>query len=213
MKKFVVCLLLFVPFFSDILAQPEAGQHEISVSYGLVSGREITDGLAANGRGEGGIKDTSISGNYFISYRYFITDRIALGGTLGMQRLAGYTKNDYDEVTSRYIMHNTTIAAELTGILHYSKSVQTYVLVGVGPSFPNANVYWGSGGFYNVSNNTRFNFQCSGGIRFGRRLSGFVEAGLGYKGLINFGLSFGLKKSDNTNVDKPGVYRMDAIQR
>jgi hypothetical protein len=199
----IIALLLSLPFHSK--AQTTKGEHDISISYGLVSGRQIADGLT-QGEDGGGNYESSHSGNVFINYRYFFTNRFALGVTGGFQNISGNMEPEQSigGIVNAYSLTNLTFAAELTTVFLNSPYLQLYVLFGLGGSdaylnnstYPLNTVY--QTGYSEPATGPRFNFQLDPiALRVGGKLSFFMELGIGYKGIVNTGLTFAMGRPIN----------------
>ncbi len=176
------------------LSDPLRGTHEIAAGAGAESAWQLLDKNVV-----------SATPNYFGSYRYFITNGVAIGFSAGTQTTSGTDTCNclvpgtqpgkgplYDFKTT-----TVTVAAELTWVLFSKNSFQAYEGVAAGVSYYNERDSYADK-TTSLLSGYKFNGQLTlAGIRFGRALGGFVELGFGYKGLINGGISYqaGYKKA------------------
>ncbi len=170
-------------------------QFEITASYGLIRGSQFTDNLSSSGT-SGGKTITSASGNAFLSGRYFLFNRLALGFSGGTATEKGhYTdRTDPSIISSTYSTTYTTVAMELYYIYYFRKYLEVYTLAGFGPTFTSVNTITDHTPNPSTTVTTRQDKVTAqytpAGIRIGGRLAGFIELGIGYKGLINGGISY-----------------------
>ena len=184
----IACYILTVGilFFNALSAQTIEGQHELSVSAGYLSGRTVNDKLT----GEKAGKETMATPSYFASYRYYVRDKVSIGGTFGTQTIQGKSGSQYIYNPYTYTFVNTTAAAEITYAYKDMRHYQLYTLFGTGISHFTERDFFSAPGSVAFSGNA-FNFQYTPvAIRFGGKVAGFVELGVGYKGVINGGLSY-----------------------
>ena len=176
------------------------GQLEVAVSQGFITSDQISDQVAANenaSSGSGGKTQTYNSGATFVTIRYFLYNRIALGFTGGITNERGQYTDKYTPsmITSTYTQSITTIAPELYYIYFFRKYFEVYSLLGIGPAFTSITTT------VNPTPYTARSVTTSGsdviklqytpiGIHIGGRIGGFAELGIGYKGTINVGASF-----------------------
>ena len=111
--------VLFISFLllssQYIQAQSEQGSHEITISCGLESGRDLLDHFSILG----GVHsspisvDNSSTTNYFMSYRYFVNDLNAIGISVGMQTISGDVEDNNNASNyGWYQLSHSTIAIE-----------------------------------------------------------------------------------------------------
>ncbi|WP_159468689.1 hypothetical protein [Dyadobacter sp. 3J3] len=125
----------------------------------------------------------------FGSYKYFVSEKIAVGGTIGYNSSA--KPFNYETWNRRYDgIKVLTVAGE--GSFYYLKrrDISLYALSGMGyfivPS-DNDNTN------YPNYNNFGITMQLTPiGVRFGKKFGGFAEIGYGYKGLVNMGINLKL---------------------
>jgi len=175
------------------------GKSELSVSYGRFSGTQLV--MAGPGPVNDdvpGAVQTANSGNFFATYRYYFTNRLALGLTVGGQKLeydwfgTGYPQLGYE---CHEKMNIIAAAIEMKNVLAYSPGFQFYDVVGVGASQRTGSFgdfLPGGYSYYRTpQSSTKFNLQISPVcLRFGRNIGGYIELGMGYKGLVNGGLFY-----------------------
>lgn len=191
MKKLVLLLLLAI-FILPVNAQFE--KHEISASYGLVTTDQIVDliedviiSIFTLGNFEK--DDYSYSGALFLTYKYGITYRLEIGGTLGMDRVQGNLLWN-DELQGNFRESHTTLALELTYRWVKQDFINLYSGFGSGYTFTNnyAELLTGETETINTGHPAiQMNLL---GLRLGKKIAVFTELGFGYKGIINFGASF-----------------------
>lgn len=199
MKAALWCFLLLLSATnSTTYAQcpSNMSQLEIAASYGLVTGDRFAAGFNNNEKSEGKTV-TSTSGNMFLSVRYFLFNRLALGLCGGRSTENGqYTDRANPAFISRtYSSSTTTVALELYYIYSFRKYLEIYTIAGVGPSSVSSDettyAAVGAPGITKTFRDNNLKIQYTPvGVRFGGRLGGFVELGVGYKGLINGGISY-----------------------
>ncbi len=181
-------------------AQTYTGDYEVALSYGMYSGTEVFSmkyayGLYDNGGYRfGQYTQTGHTGCVFGSLKYYISNRTAVGLTLGIQQMSYSYINDgpifyYHDFTTKATI--TTLAIEIKRI--YSavnhKRYQLYGLGCLGARYMYENQTPGQE--YNMLPRFFINSQLSPlCVRFGGNLGGFVELGFGCKGIINGGLSY-----------------------
>ena len=172
-------------------------QLEITGSFGLVSGSQVSSGLHESEK-----TITYNSGASFVTARYFLYNRLALGVSGGMAGEHGqYADPRHPTVISRtYTMSITTVAVEVYYIYLFKKYFEAYTLFGAGPGFTttttitNPNLITAASTTTQSTSGMRAQYTPIG-IRVGGRVGAFAELGLGYKGIFNGGLSFKLGPS------------------
>lgn len=198
--------IAFILFVNNTIGQTCTGQQEFSISYGLLSGRQIADALTED-EDNGGIFETSNSGNIFLTYRYFLKNKLALGFTVGNQNIQGYMNSSGGSnpgtFVSNYSMRNTTVACEFVFEYINRRLFRFYMLAGIGASFYNYSGYSNPYDLYvsgmNSVSGVRLNCQYDPlGFQIGGRFSYFMELGLGYKGLFNNGFTYRIGKQTNS---------------
>lgn len=196
MKPFLLLLLLLLHCTGD--AQTRQGDHDLSVGYGVLSGRQIGDYLTHGDNG-GGMYDNSNTGNIFLTYRYFALNWLSIGITAGNQTLWGsfYQNTSSSEPVYNYKYSNTTIAAELMLLYSNNDGIQFYTVMGAGTSVYHETDHPVTPQWYIPGQLTgiKFNWQyIPVGVRFGGKFGGFMELGVGYKGIFNGGLYYTIHK-------------------
>ena len=167
-------------------------QLEVTASYGIISGSQLTNGLSENHQ-----TLTYNSGAAFITARYFLYNRLAVGMAGGEAAENGQFSNPYNPstITSTYKQTVTTIAAELYYVYLFRKYLELYTFFGIGPGFASTTTITNptsvNAGNTTVQAHDALRAQYTPiGIRAGGRLGLFGELGLGYKGVLNAGISF-----------------------
>lgn len=122
----------------------------------------------------------------FGSYKYFVSEKIAVGGTIGYNSRA--KPFNYENWDRRYYgIKLMTLAGE--GSFYYLKNrnFDLYALGGMGCFIVTSGNY---NNRYSNYDNFGLTVQLTPiGVRFGRKFGGFAELGYGYKGLVNMGVS------------------------
>jgi len=201
--KFNSFFILFLCYTAMSSAQAQKGDIEISGSVGTLSAiymiSSINDGIA----GDPPIQPNGPKPDFFISGRYYMGKRIALGLTAGMETISGGT-TQYGLIQGNapytYQVHYYTVAAEFTFIYKKTKYFQIYTTCGLGGSLYRASGSYPQGASFPASDNnnptsgTFMNAYLSPfGFRAGKDIAVFMECGIGYKGLINGGISVRFK--------------------
>jgi hypothetical protein len=182
LPEFILMLILALPS----LAQ-DKGTSQIMAGYAMMPSENPLSTLWF-GVAQLGWDDTRFNarrGAVFGSYKYFVSNRIALGGT------TGFNPNVLRSIfwlqsLDRFDAKILTTAGEVTCSIFSRPGIQFYAMAGLG--------------FY-VMQSTVDNFSTSTqtygptvqitpvGIRFGKKVGVFGELGYGYKGIVNTGLS------------------------
>jgi len=124
----------------------------------------------------------------FLTYKYFVAERFAVGGTMG------YNK---DALRGRYLLWTTpeyesktlTMAGEVDFYYLKRRNLSLYALCGAGFFFTKSN-YYGNSSVIVTGKSLDRTIQISPiGIRFGKSFGGFAEVGYGYKGILNMGVN------------------------
>lgn len=167
----------------------DEGKSEIGISAGILPTEDIinetlvrfVDLFFPNHR-HVSVDNVSVFG----SYKYFVSEKIAVGATVGYNSRAkpfNYEnwnrRNDGIEVL--------TIAGE--GSFYYLKrrNFGLYALGGMGCFIVTSGNYNTN---YSAYNDFGLTLQLTPlGVRFGRKVGGFAEIGYGYKGLVNMGVN------------------------
>jgi len=169
-------------------------QFELAGSYGFKSSTELfsSDPYRAQ---------TASSGNMFVTARYFLFNRLALGLSGGMLTAKGSFSGKYDPVArGTYEEQINTVAMEFYYIYFFRRYMEVYTIVGFGPGFYTtttntfASASQPASSATETHNAVRLQYTPIG-VRVGGRVGAFAELGVGYKGLVNAGISFKLGPS------------------
>jgi len=208
------CLLLSLPLLST--AQYAAGDQEASFSYGRQSGTDIIRGFEFN-RTPPSLDHatynsaTAKSGDFFLSYSYCLSRRLAIGLTAGTEfvsfgHYANYDPPGAGELMGSFKASVTTAAFELKPIYYNGRLMQLYGFFGLGARYYAEKLVSGENNtpgktddFPSLFINTQWT---PIGFHIGKTLSGFLEFGIGYKGLINAGISYKLARKAKPVVAK-----------
>lgn len=117
---------------------------------------------------------------FFVTYKYHISERFALGGTTGYNRDSKSWDhyNDWQQRTVTSAMEATKYWTKLPGFDFYSTA-------GAG-LFVRERTYYQSQKKTDIGTSIYF---APVGMRFGKDFGCFLEMGYGYKGILNGGLS------------------------
>ncbi len=179
-----------------LMAQQRAGDQDISLSYGIVSGTDIVRGISGKGRPDLDHTEydvqTSNTGNIFATYRYSLMSRLSLGVTAGIESFTYDAYHNELMVTSYEASHKATVATlafEAKPVYFNGNLIQLYGLAGVGGRYYHET---SSNGTNTYPPPTIFvNTQWTPiGVSVGHALSGYMELGVGYKGLISGGICY-----------------------
>lgn len=172
-KIYIFCLALTMVSLLPRTTFAQRGKSEVSVAYGLYSIYSLVNQRPY---------DVS-SGVGMINYKYYLTNRVTIGGVIGYENLSNW---------GSYF----TVAPEATYSYYDNKDarirVKMYGTASVGLSvFDDFYVYNDIYSHHRDESGAKLTGHVSPfGIRIGRKLGGFLELGLGYKGLFNFGMSY-----------------------
>ena len=120
----------------------------------------------------------------FCTYKYFVAEKIAIGGTVGYNgRAKPFNYINWDR--RYYGIKVVTLAGESAFYFLKKRNTAIYALAGMGCFFA------GADGNNNADyNNFGLTLQVTPiGVRFGKKIGGFAELGYGYKGLVNVGIN------------------------
>jgi hypothetical protein len=199
--KFSPFFILFLCYTIASAAQTHEGDIEISGSAGLPSAVYFISNFD-EGFGSG-LQLDGPKPAYFISARYYLGKRIAVGLTIGTETITGGTT--YDQLYSSGVSYTFnvryhTVAAEFLFIYKKMKYFQIYTTCGLGSTFYQASGSYPDGVSFPAENNNNptngafWNGYISPfGFRAGRDFAIFMECGIGYKGLVNGGISYRFK--------------------
>jgi hypothetical protein len=200
-------------------AQANIQKDNFSISYGIFSGMQISDALSGGFSGSvtSYTVETGQTGSVFLTYRYFLSIRNAIGLTIGTQTISGTFYRGISgnpEEVDMFTLRNNTIAAEYEWVYYNGNGIRWYTLIGAGTSIYNRKDNFVNNiprGYYQVgpANGVKFNFQYTPtAITFGPKLSifaFFIELGLGYKGIFNFGLNYKFGQTKRTKEITPKI--------
>ncbi len=204
--NFLSCFLFLSA--TNLSAQSLKGDKEIVVSYGFLSGTEYI--LPVTGHGvynDGAYTQTAHSGNYFATYRWYVSDNLSLGITGGYQTMAyNYTNTgtqfNFPSYTTKASVITTAFEIKKQ-YFHQSddqsenesgKYFQFYGFGGLGLRYFNEvqTPKTSSNSTEPIFMNAQFSPLC---FRVGNGFGVFAEFGFGYKGLANFGCSYKIRPS------------------
>ncbi|MEO6687289.1 MAG: hypothetical protein ABIN24_15060 [Dyadobacter sp.] len=125
----------------------------------------------------------------FGSYKYFVSEKIAVGATVGYNSRA--KPFNYENWNRRNDgIKVLTFAGEGSFCYLKRRNFGLYALGGMGCFIVTSGNYNNK---YSDYNNFGLTLQLTPlGVRFGRKVSGFAEIGYGYKGLVNMGINLKL---------------------
>jgi len=186
--------LTFLPLRAPVTQESyedNQGTGELGASYGRISGIQVIN-YAGNDL-DLHYTGSNSSGNFFITYHYYVSDRVCLGAAIGAQVLNYNWLDDNSGVAYREKMMMTTGALEVKCLTQDYSDAQFYGLIGVARTDVKERFSDMPVGYVPASNSgLRLNSQFSYGCRFGRTFGGYLELGIGYKGLVNGGLYYKL---------------------
>lgn len=199
-RTFAVLILLIL--FTDAavsLAQcpSDKYQWDFSLSYGLMTSSIYND----NNAPDGNKTITQVPHTTFFTVRYFLYNRLALGGAAGVASEKGTISATASpsSISGTYSVSNTTVALELYYIYFFRKYLEVYTFAGLGPAFSaiETTASTPSSGYTSTTSSLEaVKAQYTPiAVRVGGRLAGYAELGYGYKGVFNFGLSYKLGPS------------------
>ena len=185
MKKFSILIAISCLFCSEIYAQKQ-DQSTLSVSYAIMPAEDALRDVLLRYVNTlmGGRRNLVLrKGSFFVTYKYHVTEKFALGAAAGYNAAADENKYTYFD---RHKTRRTafTIAFESTFYWVKKKNFQLYSLAGAGVFHKKID----KDGL--VTTDAGPSFQVTpAGIRFGREVGIFLEVGSGYKGAANGGVS------------------------
>ena len=203
-----------------VFAQASFAQHadwyidrhdELYLSEGVITVEEA-NGWEGRGTGLAGYISTPqlSSGALFLSYRHFLNDRFAIGGSAGIDNEMGElsygdpklkVSGGSEGQSGNYSVHIYTFSVESLFAYKKEQNLMLYCYVGLGATHYNNVSTLDSEALtshdgprlptnpYNHSD-IHWTAQITPfGVRFGKAFAGFFEFGFGYKGLICGGIS------------------------
>lgn len=199
---------IFISFSGKGQCPSDKGQIEITASYGMITGDQIAGSILTNDNGQFTKSIAYNSGAPFITARYFLYNRLAIGFSGGVTNERLQYNDPYNPSFNpgSYKQTSTTVAFEVYYIYMFRKYIEVYTFAGLGPSFINSEqpvVSTTNTLTTVVSSHDELKVQYTPiGVRAGGRLGAFAELGIGYKGLLNAGVSFKLGPSCWWKEDK-----------
>jgi hypothetical protein len=186
--------ILVASLCGSSFAQPATSKFEVNGSIGFVSGTEVWMHAFVHNPRVNEYLDGA-SPNLFISGKYYLAARFAIGMAVGYQGI--WVEDRLSGVPYRYTNYSFTFCPEATFVYYQNKAFQSYFLLGLGVSYQNFIFDQSNGAPYRgnpepgpVMPRTQFTFL---GLRMGKDLAAMLELGFGYKGLVNGGLSYRFK--------------------
>ena len=182
-------------------AQTCKGQQEIEISYGLLSGKQVSDFFTET-EDNNGIMESSHSGIYFVTYRYYVDNSFSIGLAVGNQNIQGSVNDNqnYGQPISNFNLRNTTLAPEIKWDYINRKYFRMFLLFGAGVAIYNYAGFSNPNHLYAYGiqkNGINPNFQLTPlAFSVGGRFSWSTEFGFGYKGMLNTGFSYRIGKTD-----------------
>jgi len=132
----------------------------------------------------------SATPNYYVGYRYYVSNRVAIGISVATQTLWGNSVDDYTGQPFTFKENTVTFAADLKWMLISHNNFQMYQDISAGVTYYTEDDQY-QGLPASSFNGFKFNGQATLlGIRVGRSLGVFGELGIGYRGLVSCGLSY-----------------------
>ena len=208
LKDLILALpVLFLTSLINIPLTAQTRQIDLSAGIGFVSFDQLNIELGSE-RGPLVVNHSSFIS--FVSGKYFLAKKFAIGVTVATQNITGNSNDTWISATGHtpfsYNMTTLTIAPEITLAYVRRKFFIFYTILGAGydhyfVNYSYYNSYGGNGDYKIIPNNINWQYTPLG-FRFGNTLSGFLELGLGYKGLLNFGMSYRIGKSGHPSIQK-----------
>lgn len=154
---------------------------------------------------------TSATPIYSATYKYFLTDRFAVGVSASSQALAGkdtchcITPMGTTSSIYNYKANNLVFAANITWIYSNHNAIETYGELSGGMSILRERDSYQGEALSSATFNKPTVQVTPFGIRMGRDFGGFLEIGYGYKGIVCGGLSYqmGREKAPKHYYHKP----------
>lgn len=171
--------------------QPEELRHDIRISYSDALplqiahslGERFLDAFSFFDRGSSRVKS---AGMFNVAYRYRLTNRLSVGGSIGYSRskvnvFKQTTLSERRTINDFIVMPELEYSYVKTGIIDFYGSTAAGIMVSREKSSLQSKKL----------TNTGFVYQFSPvGIRVGHRLAAFAELGIGIKGYVNAGISY-----------------------
>lgn len=212
-----IILLIIVCLFSQYIAEAKTdtvffGRNELCFGSGIWSSVQLLQGVKGGERGWDLTPINTYSGTFSITYRRYVTQRVALTAALAYENEAGewrelaYGVNSDNSIRLGSFNRNVyTIAPEV--LFYYTdpkrSAVALYGYCGIGYTYQNEVGTYDWSLYYSMfhngiakgelqQSNDRFNFNwqiCPIGVTVGRRIKFYFETGFGYKGALTAGVS------------------------
>jgi len=185
-------------------AQFSANTVELSGGYGILSATQILQRVSHDTYRNDNNADNGVE---FVSVKYFVSKRLALGLNVSYQTESGKFVDYYYTSPYNYYFYDVswlTISPEFLYLYVNQKNFACYTYIGIGYVVTKEKDTDGRG-FASNKPNVGVNGQiCPIGFRFGEKVAFFAELGFGYKGVVNAGLSIKFsKKATAQQTDLP----------
>lgn len=190
-KIFLIVLSVVMCCSQKMFAQVKKGQFDVSVGGGIFSPAQVSLGGDRESLIYGGIS------GYFLTGRYFLTKRLAIGVACGAQVINGKVNNSWAMRTQNpmytFSQVDIVLAPELTLVYMSKPLFQAYGSIGTGVSRYSENRNYDNAGGHSKTEGVAIEGNITFlGLRIGRQLGGFLELGVGYKGVVSGGVSYRL---------------------
>jgi len=201
MKTVAVLFLFFASIACNAQCPSNKRQIDIVASYGFITGDEISEKIAPGDNSQSNTNIVYNSGASFLTVRYFLYNRLAIGFSWGVTKERWQYNDPYNPSFSAhsYKQNSTTGAFEVYYIYVFRKYFEVYTLAGIGASHnTREEPVFSAGQIYSTATSSHDVLKAQYtpiGVRAGGRLGAFAELGIGYKGLLNLGVSFKLGPS------------------
>ena len=184
-KTAFLVLITFSGFAQD------KGKNQISVSVGIFPTEDIAYDMTTRFFRifVPSHRSTTISGEcIFLTYKYFVSERFAVGGAVGYNNDAMRGRYQLWEAP-KYNSKTFTMAGEVDFYYLKKRNLSLYALGGIGFFFVKSK-YYDNSSVIATGKNLDITMQLTPiGLRFGKSFGGFAEVGYGYKGIVNMGVN------------------------
>lgn len=157
---------------------PLKGTHEFAAGGGSTTFNEYDDNYLGHA-----------TPNYFFSYCYYLTNRIAVGFTAATQTTWGADVNN-NNIPYNYNLTTFTLAFDLKWLLLSHRDIQLYQGLSGGLAYYMENDRYQNTSIYSFAGTKPEGQVTLVGVRAGRSLGVFGELGFGYRGMACIGLSY-----------------------
>jgi hypothetical protein len=180
------------------------GNNEVDLNVGFLSGYEIDEYEHSSTKANYFIDGIKVSRPVFLTYKHFISERIAFGLTVGFQtgkgNLVQYVSGNTGHIKYGDFNTNTyTIAPEINFVYKSRPAFRFYGYIGAGityidPTYTFDKTQGDATAMYpNLIQKVDYSFQFTPlAWRWGNKFAFCMELGYGYKGIINAGFSYQL---------------------